>query len=213
MIEYDFRFCGLDPVSHESRMRTLRDGLLAVAEGFTEVSPGTMTDLIPGEGPGYIIGIDAPGKLAALEDRLSWLSDAWDLPTPRPLRASAGPRRNHGFFLVPKLANRDSFSRRRELFRPERWARIRTALKERLSHPVGLVYGEWLPSESAAVPDSDVSYIFAFRLEGETDARFLRRFIESEIFDDGLECDQEAIYLSIGGLGLLVPQPGANLKG
>jgi len=209
MIEFDFRFPGLDPLADESRVRTLRDSLLAVAGGFTELPAGFLPDLIPGAGPGYIIGLDGPGKLATLEDRLSWLSDAWDLAAPRPLRASAGPRRNHGFFLVPKLANRDAFGRRRELFRPERWSRIRAALKGRISHPVGLIYGEWLPGESAAVPDSDVSYMFAFRLDGETDARFLRRFIEQEIFDDGAECDQEAIYLSVGGLGLLVPQPGA----
>lgn len=209
MIEFDFRFPGLDPLSDESRVRTLRDSLLAVAGGFTELPAGFLADLIPGKGPGYIIGLDEPGKLATLEDRLSWLSDAWDLSAPQPLRASAGPRRNHGFFLVPKLANRDAFGRRRELFRPERWARIRAALKGRLSNPVGLVYGEWLAGESAAVSDSDVSYMFAFRLDGETDARFLRRFIEQEIFDDGAECDQEAIYLSVGGLGLYVPQPGA----
>lgn len=211
MIEFDFRFPGLDPASDESRMRTLRDGLLAVAGGFTELPAGFLRDLIPGEGPGYIIGLDGPAKLAALEDRLSWMSEAWDLTAPRPLRASAGPRRNQGFFLVPKLANRDACGRRRELFRPERWARIRGALRSRLSHPVGLVYGEWLPGESAAVPDSDVSYMFAFRLAGDTDARFLRGFIEAEIFDDGAECDQEAIYLSVGGLGLLVPQPGSAL--
>lgn len=209
MIEFDFRFPGLDPVSDESRVRTLRDGLLAIAGGFTEIPARFLQDLIPGDGLGYIVGLDGPEKLAALEDRLSWLSDAWDLPAPRPLRASAGPRRNHGFFLVPKLANRDAFGRRRELFRPARWARVRSALRGRLSHPVGLVYGEWLPGQSSAVPDSDVSYMFAFRLEGDTDARFLRRFIEQEIFDYGVECDQEAIYLSIGGLGLYVPQPGA----
>jgi len=211
MIEFDFRFPGLESGSGESRVRTLRDGLLAVAGGFTELPARFLQDLIPGDGPGYIVGIDGPDRLAALEDRLSWLSEAWDLPVPRPLRASAGARRNHGFFLVPKLANRDASRHRRELFRPERWARIRGALKSRLSHPVGLVYGEWLPDDSSPVADSDVSYMFVFRLDGDTDARFLRRFIEREIFDGGVECDQEAVYLSIGGLGLYIPQPGAAL--
>ncbi|MDD5657027.1 MAG: hypothetical protein PHF00_07215 [Elusimicrobia bacterium] len=209
MIEFDLRFPKLDPLRDESRVRTLRDSLLAIAGGFTEIPARFLPDIIPGDGLGYIVGLDGPDGLAALEDRLSWLADAWDLPAPRPLRASAGPRRNHGFFLVPKLANRDAAGRRRELFRPTRWARIRAALKGRLSHPVGLVYGEWLPGESSAATDSDVSYMFVFRLEGDTDARFLRRFIEQEIFDCGVECDQEAIYLSIGGLGLYVPQPGA----
>lgn len=210
MIEFDFRFPGLDLGKDESRIRTLRDGLLAVAGGFTEIPAGVLPDLIPGDGPGYIVGLDGIEKLGALEDRLSWLSEAWELPVPRPMRASAGPRRNHGFFLIPKLANRDSAGRRRELFSPERWARIRRGLKSRLSHPAFLVYGEWLPGDSSALPDSDVAYMFVFRLEGDTDARFLRRFIETEVFDNGVECDQEAIYLSIGGLGLYVPQPGAG---
>lgn len=210
MIEFDFRFPGLDPIANDNRVRTLRDSLLAIAGGFTEIPENSLQGLIEGNGLGYIVGLDGHDKLAALEDRLAWLSQAWDLPAPRPQRASAGPRRNIGFFLVPKLANPDASGRRRELFRPARWARIRSALKGRLASQVGLVYGEWLPGESRPVPDSDVSYLFVFRLEGDTDARFLRRFIEEEIFDGGVECDQEKIYLSVGGLGLYVPQPGAS---
>lgn len=210
MIEFDFRFPAADPLKESSRVRTLRDSLLAIAGGFTEIQAGSLSDLLPGEGLGYIVGLDEAAKLSALEDRLAWLAAAWDAPAPQPVRASAGPRRNHGFFLIPKLANRDAFGRRRPLFTPERWARIRSALKGRISHPVGLVYGEWLPMESSPMPDSDVTYMFMFRLTGDTDARFLRRFIEEQVFDFGAECDQEAIYLSVGGLGLYVPQPGAS---
>ena len=210
MIEYDFRFHAADPLTDASRVRTLRDSLLAIAGGFTEIPAGFMNDLVPGKGLGYIVGLDEAAKLSALEDRLAWLAAAWDAPVPQIVRASAGPRRNHGFFLIPKLANRDGFGLRRELFAPERWARIRAILRSRVSHPVNLVYGEWLPTESSPVPDSDVTYMFVFRLSGDTDARFLRRFIEEQVFDDGTECDQEAIYLSIGGLGLYVPQPGAS---
>jgi hypothetical protein len=210
MIEFDFRFSTPEPLVDSSNVRALRDSLLAIAGGFTEIPEHFLNDLLPGEGLGYIVGLDDAAKLSALQDRLDWLAATWDVPAPQPVRASAGPRRNHAFFLIPKLANRDAFGRRRALFNPERWARIRTALRGRTSHPVNLVYGEWLPTESSPVPDSDVTYMFVFQLGGETDARFLRRFVEERIFDCGVECDQEAIYLSVGGLGLYVPQPGAS---
>lgn len=210
MIEFDFRVSGLDTLSAPSRVRALRDTLLDMAGGFTELPAGVAPDLLPGDGPGYIVGLNESAKAAALEVRLDALAAAWNLPAPRVVRASSGPRRRYGFFLIPKLANKDRLGRRRELFTPERWARIRSSLESRVSHPIGLVYGEWVPMESRAASDSDVSYMFIFRLGGDTDARFLRRFIETEIFDGGIECDQEAIYLSLGGLGLYVPQPGAS---
>jgi len=208
MIEFDFRFPGLDTLSGSSRVRPLRAALLDLAGGFTELPAGFAPDLLHGDGPGFIVGLNETAKAAALEAQLTALAASWDLSAPQVVRASSGPRRRYGFFLIPKLANRNRLGRRRELFTPERWARLRHALKGRVSHPITLVYGEWVPSDASRVLDSDVSHMFVFRLEGDTDARFLRRFIESEVFDGGVECDQEAIYLSLGGLGLYVPQPG-----
>ncbi|MFH2203565.1 MAG: hypothetical protein ABIJ96_10650, partial [Elusimicrobiota bacterium] len=104
----------------------------------------------------------------------------------------------------------DAHGRRRPLFSPDRWAAIRGAAASRLSHPVELVYGEWQPRDAVALPDRDLSYIFLFRLTASTDRAWFKRFILSHVFDGGLECDQEAVYLSVGGEASFICQPGSE---
>jgi len=201
MREYDFRFPGLDPIRDLARIRILRDTLLEIAGGFTEIMPGQLEDLLPGQGLGYIVALPDGYETTRLADRLANLAGAWRLPQPNLVEASQGPRRGYCFFLVPKMANRDASGRRRPLFSPERRAGLRVALKGRLSHPVQRVYGEWLPRESYRQRDSDASLIFIAKWESAKTEEMLELLIRSEIFDGGKECDQEAIYLSIRGIG------------
>lgn len=208
MQEFYFRFPGIDPLHHPDRVRRLRDCLLELAGGFTEIRPGVLADLLPGEGTGYIVALPDRESLEALRKTLTRLADEWGCEAPEPKTASAGPRKRFGFFLVPKLANRDAQGHRRELFTPERWALIRGALAGKLSHPVTLLYGEWLPLEASREVDKDVSYIFVFRLQSPEDVPWFERFIQTQVFDNGKECDQETIYLSAAGEGRYVSQPG-----
>ena len=160
-----------------------------------------MEDLLPGQGIGYIVALPDDCERTGLMDSLVSLSDAWGLPRPNIVEASQGPRRDYCFFLLPKMANRDAWGRRRPLFSPERRAGLRVALKGRLSHPVQRVYGEWLPREGYRQRDSDASLIFIAKWESAKTEELLELLIRSDIFDGGKECDQEAIYLSIKGIG------------
>lgn len=208
MREFDFRFPGLDPTRHSERIKRLRDCLLELAGRFTEIRPGVLVDLLPGEGTGYIVALPDLESLDALRKTLARLAAEWGCGTPDPKPASEGPRREFVFFLLPKLANRDARGHRRELFTPERWALIRGTLAGKLSHPVALLYGEWLPREASREVDKDVSYLFIFRLQSLKDVSWFERFIQTQVFDDGKECDQETIYLSAAGEGRYVSQPG-----
>lgn len=207
MREFDFRFPGLDPLHHPERIERLRNCLLELAGGFTEIRPGILVDLLPGEGTGYIVALLDRESLEALRKTLARLAAEWDCDAPEPKPASDGPRKRFGFFLIPKLANRELNDYRRELFSPERWASIREALGGKLSHSVSLLYGEWLPLESSRQVDKDVSYIFVFRLQSSDDVSWFERFIQTKIFDGGKECDQETIYLSVAGEGRYVFPP------
>ena len=208
--EYDFRFQGLDLVQDSARVRELRAALLELAGGFTEINPGTLTELIPGDGLGYIAALEDHKKLEDLNQRLEGLAKAWNLPVPSISPASDGPRSHCAFFLIPRLANRDETGRRRNLFSPEKWARLKEALQGKLSYPVQLVYGEWLPQDSSRGVDQDASFIFVFKLASGKEVEEMCRFIEREVFDGGKECDQEVIYLSIGGMGTYVYDPSAS---
>lgn len=207
MKEFDFRFPGLDPLRDIERVRRLRDCLLELAGGFTEIRPGLLQDLIPGDGTGYIVALPDNQSLEALNATLERLAGEWGVKTPEPRPAVDGPRGGYGLFLIPKLANRDARGHRRELFSPERWAAIRRALEGRLSHPVTLVYGEWLPQESSRKVDQDASFLFVFATRAASDAVWFERFIREHVFDGGKECDQETVFLSIAGEGKYVYAP------
>ncbi|MFH2204437.1 MAG: hypothetical protein ABIJ96_15075 [Elusimicrobiota bacterium] len=210
MKEFDFRFRGLDPERDHGKVRRLRDCLLALAGGFTEIRPGALTDLLPGDGTGYIVALPDETSVRVLESALARLADEWGCKRPGLIAASKGPRSDRAFFLVPKLANRDESGYRRPLFSRERWAGIRKALGKRLSHEVALVYGEWLPKVSSRRLDRDASYMFIFDCCSDDVVSGVERFIKDEIFDGGRECDQEIIYLSVRGEGVFVCDPAGE---
>lgn len=208
--EFDFRFPGLDPERDSARVRRLRDCLLELAGGFTEIRPGVLTDLLPGEGIGYIVALPDEHSLRTLSAALARLAEEWGCEAPRPEPASEGPRRDYAFFLVPRLANRTGLDYRRPLFSLGKWTKIRRALADRLSHGTPTVYGEWLPQRASRRPDKDASYIFIFKCPSQETVAYIEQFIKDEIFDGGKECDQEAIYLSARGEGTYVFDPSGR---
>ena len=82
--------------------------------------------------------------------------------------------------------------------------RIRKLLLPKLVGPALQVYGEWLPGQKL---QTDVSGIYVFALESDTE-EFLVNFIQNELFDGGIECDQETFYISLGGISRFVYPPG-----
>jgi hypothetical protein len=202
--EYDFRFPGLlmrgfqAPIS-KLRVRRLRDILLGIAGGFTEIAPGALTDLVPGDGMGYIAALGSKEKALALQSDLHRLARIWGVPPPALVKASDGPRSDYSFVLIPDLANEVLQSgRRRDLFSPERWTRIHRIIGPRLSRPVEFVYGEWAPADVARlIPD--VLRMYIVRSRSAADDGFLKKFVQSHVFDGGRTCDQKAIYLSARG--------------
>lgn len=207
MKEYEFRFPGLDPLRDHARARRLRDCLVEIAGGFTEIPEGVLGDLLPGAGAGYIMALPDEASRVAIEALLAHLAAEWSCPSPRLRRASEGPRREVGFFLIPALANRDKQGYRRPLFSRRKWSAIRESLSGKLSHPVIRVYGEWKSVESGRQLDKDVSFMFIFPCASEHDALYFERFIERDVFDGGRECDQATIYLSARGDSRLVVDP------
>lgn len=210
MKEYDFRFEGLREAvtgnpENLQRVRRVRDTLLKIAGGFTELVPGVRTDMLPGQGMGYIVGISSKGKARALQAALRGLAAQWGLQPPTLQEASSGPRRDYSFFLVPERANPSRpGGYRRPLFRLSRWAKIDTVFRAIGGLRVESVYGEWLPSRSAQTPVHDDSRMYALHRASSSARRELVRFIRSHVFDRGIECDQECIYLSCGGVPALV---------
>jgi hypothetical protein len=210
MKEYDFRFPGIDSVRTPDKTRRLRDGLLELAGGFTELPPGVLTDLIPGDGSGYIVALPTEAAVTALRDFLGRLAREWQRARPVLTCAKNGPRRRFGFFLVPEHANRDRRGYRRPLFSPERWTAMRRTLGKKLSHAPLRVYGEWKPVEANRLLDKDVSFMFAFQCNAEADAEVFEHYIREEVFDGGSECDQETIYMSVRGEGRYVFDPASD---
>ncbi|MFA4987937.1 MAG: hypothetical protein WC712_15265 [Candidatus Brocadiia bacterium] len=207
--EYDFRFSGLIRNGHTEpafkvRVRRVRDVLLGVAAGFTEIAPGALTDLVPGEGLGYIAALKSREQACSLQTNLRRLARIWNVPPPALIKASDGPRSDFSFVLIPELANEVLPSgRRRNLFSPERWAEIQGAIVPKLSRPVEFVYGEWAPSGvERVIPD--VLRMYVVRSRSEAEDVFLERFVQTRVFDGGRSCDQRAIYLSARGKARLV---------
>lgn len=210
MKEYDFRFPGLRVRTNDprdaARIRQVRDALLDAAGGFTEIAPDAGQLLVPGDGVGYIVALGSASRANKLRARLASLAAQWDLPAPRLIEASKGPRRSLCHFLIPEQANPDNKGQRRPLFTPERWARIHAAIEPWLSHPVLFVYGEWMPPDSWAEKSVDVSRLYCVRRQSKATEARLRRFIQTRVFDGGRECDQWCIYLSVRGRTVLVKE-------
>jgi len=66
----------------------LRDCLLELAGGFTEIRPGVLADLLPGEGTGYIVALPDHESLEALRKTLAKLAAEWGCKAPDPRAAS-----------------------------------------------------------------------------------------------------------------------------
>lgn len=204
MKEYDFRLPGIDQSQAPAETRVLRDAILELAGGFTEIGPGVLTDLIPGPGTGYIVALEAAREAFVLQRRIRELASAWALPAPSIRPASRGPRGKVCYFLLPEFANPEPDGYRRRLLSEERIAAVETELLPSLVHPIIRVYGEWKPRFSVRQLDSDVSFIYIVRWRSHEDERQLRSFIETRIFDKSGECDQETIYLSVRGVASYV---------
>lgn len=208
MKEYDFRFEGIviagsDDAEAAARLRELRDSILAIAGGFTEIAPGRLLDLVPGPGVGYIVELANRRQAWRLEDRLGALAARWGMPTPAVRRASSGPRGRFCFVLIPEKANEVLPSgERRELFTPERWVEIERSIGRRISHRE-FVYGEWSPIFGAARMTDELRMYFV-RWTSPATETFLRRLIQSRVFDGRRQCDQVAVYLSVRGRAKLV---------
>lgn len=197
MKEYEFRVSGLDPVADPARAWLVRDAVLSVTSGFTEIAPGNLVDLIVGDGVGYIVALAEPHLILRLEKRLQQLCDAWKIPRAEIRESAEGPWKDHCFFLVPKFRNPDTLGNRPILFSIDRLRELTESLGDTLSHPIVTVYGEWQPQDSARQRDRDISFMYVLRRRPGIE-RSLPVFIEKEILARE-DCDQETIYLSIGG--------------
>lgn len=211
MREYDFRVPALADIrSHDdralARVRELRALLLESAGGFTEIPPGIGRDILPGEGLGYIVALETRGQARALQARLSALALRWGIPAPGLVAASKGPRKDYCFFLLPESSNPDHQGRRRPLFTQSKWRAIESKIRERLSHPVAFVYGEWRPLDSSFYHTTDVLRMYVARWESDATADLLREFLQTYVFDGGRECDQFCFYLSVRGESELVQE-------
>jgi hypothetical protein len=211
MKEYDFRVSALADIRSGDgatleRARELRALLLDMAGGFTEIPPGVFQDIFPGEGLGYIVALESRGQARALQARLNGLALRWGAPAPPVVTASKGPRKDYCLFLLPESANPDHQGRRRPLFTQSKWRVIESKIRERLSHPVAFVYGEWRPLDSSYYHTTDVLRMYVARWESEATADLLREFFQTYVFDGGRECDQFCFYLSVRGESELVQE-------
>ena len=215
MKEFDFRFPGLSPIHsgddrNLARVQRVRAAILTVTEGFTEIPPGVYTDLVVGDGMGYIVALETSAQVRVLNVRLSELARRWGVTPPVIIDATRGPRRDYCFFLIPDRANPGEKKRRRPLFSGERWRQIQMAIKNKLSHPIRFVYGEWSADKSAASISTDLSRIYVVKWESEATEAFLKEFLQTYVFDGGKECDQICLYLSLRGENTLVRERGAD---
>ena len=206
--EYDFRFPGLAPINPKDkgntlRVKAVRSAILRFANGFTEIPPGVCTDMIPGEGMGYIVSLDTEEKSLELEKALQHLAQGWGETAPVLLAGAKGPRREFSLFLIPERANPDPSGFRRPLFRESRWSQIEEALGRGKPPRVELIYGEWRPNRPKR-PVQDVSRMFVLAGASSTILKRLKSIIRAEVFDGGIECDQACIYLSSGGKSIYV---------
>ena len=202
--EYDFRFpalSGITPSDKEnaSRVKSVRAAILKTAGGFTEIPPGICTDMLPGDGMGYIVGLDSEDKFLELEKALQRLAKEWKLSAPVLREAAKGPRGAFSFALIPELANPDPQGYRRPLFREDRWTKIEETFGGGSPFRIELVYGEWLP-EGSNKPMKDPARMFVVAGSSSTILKRLERIIRADVFDGGIDCDQICIYVSCGGM-------------
>lgn len=207
--DYDFRFPGLAPIDLKDkgnalRVKAVRNTILKIANGFTEIPPGVCTDLIPGEGLGYIVSLDSKEQLEHLAKSLQRLAEGWGMTEPIFHEATLGPRRKFSFFLIPELANpAEPGGFRRPLFKESRWAKIAAAVGEKDEARVEYAYGEWMPSRPGK-PVHDESRMFVVSGASAAVRKRLESIIRANVFDGGTDCDQACIYLSCGGRSILV---------
>lgn len=210
MKEFDFRVPGLAPIPsgdavNLSRVREVRDTILSVAGGFTEIEPDNLRDLLPGEGMGYIVALRSAARARRLQAALSARTARWGTGAVRMTDGARGPRKDLCFFLIPEKANPDLKGQRRYLFREERLAEIESIIRSKLSHGIAFVYGEWL-SEGSRVKSTDELRMYIVHWRSAATETFLRRFLQTRVFDGGVECDQWFLYLSIRGRSHVVAE-------
>ncbi len=210
MKEFDLRVPGLAPTRPDdpvnlARVRDVRDIILSMASGFTEIEPDSLLDLLPGEGMGYIVALRSVARARRLQSALSVLTARWGAGAVRLTEGARGPRKDLCFFLIPEKANPDLKGQRRYLFEEERLAEIESIIRPKLSHKIVLVYGEWL-SEGSRVKSTDELRMYIVHWKSATTETFLRRFLQTRVFDGGVECDQWFLYLSIRGRSSIVAE-------
>lgn len=210
MKEFDLRVPGLAPIrsgdpANLARVREVRDTILSMAGGFTEIEPDSLRDLLPGQGMGYIVALKSVARARKLQATLSALTARWGADAVRLTVGARGPRKDFCFFLIPEMANPDSQGLRRFLFREERWAEIESIIRPKLTHRIAFVYGEWLP-EGSRVKSTDELRMYVVHWRSSATETFLRRFLQTRVFDGGVECDQWFLYLSLQGRSLLVAE-------
>lgn len=210
MKEFDLRVPGLTSLpsggaANLARIREVRDTILSMAGGFTEIAPDELTDLLPGKGMGYIVSMKSEAKARALQSALTAITSLWGAEPVSLTVGSKGPRKDACFFLIPEKANPDSTGKRRFLFREERWAEIRLIIQPKLSRGIAFVYGEWLP-EGSAIKSTDELRMYVVDWKSAGTETYLRRFLQTRVFDGGIECDQWFLYLSIRGRSHLVAE-------
>jgi len=208
--EYDFRFPGLSPISptdkeNTLRVKAVRNAILRIANGFTEIPTGICTDLIPGEGMGYIVNLESKKQAVALEKALGRVAKGWGTQTPTLTEAAKGPRNGFSFVLIPERANADPTGFRRLLFRTSRWVQIETAFGGVKPLRVEAVYGEWKPNRFQK-SIQDESRMFVVPDASRATQKRLENIIQVDVFDGGSECDQACIYLSCGGRSVYVDE-------
>ncbi len=198
--EYDFRFEDLNSAERLERVRT---ALLETARGFTEIQLGVLPDYIPGKGHAFIVGLKSAEQARQLQRKLSVLANEWNVPCPQLVAASEGRRANSCFFLLPEKANADQTGFRRDLFTSQRSIDIRNALIANGATRT-IVYGQWTNEREEIIEDSSALYLMFGN--AEQNEQYLRTFIEQRIFDNGIQCDQTVIYLSVEGKGYWISE-------
>lgn len=211
MKEYDFRMPALadirsDDARTTARVQEVRELLLDLAGGFTELPAGACLDIVPGNGLGYIVALETRSQARLLQERLSSLARSWASEPPAVVEAARGARKDHCFILIPERANPDHRGRRRPLFSPARWEALDAAIRGHLDRAPIFVYGEWRPQQSAHFHSTDVLRMYLVRWESEATVELLREFLQTYVFDGGKECDQFFLYLSVRGENELVAE-------
>jgi len=173
-------------VRHRPDVRRLREDLIGLAGGFTEIEAGGRLRFIL-----CLAGRDAKQRVLELVE--AWKTRGVVVSLEDQERA---PDRDEVYFLLPLQRNPDlAGGPRGPLFTNEDLAGIRTELARRFSFRPEMVrvYGEWRNAAGELVPD--VSFLIRVPRRGRGTTPSLRRFLREHILANP-RCDQDCLYLS-----------------